>query len=736
MAINTSQITDRDISWVSRSLLIPDSANYETLAADGVNVFQQNNSKWYATQFNLWGLAATKYTDTTPGGNFWINPQPQSHLGADVPVPYFTDAGAVEDLYVRDPRFKLYDAMSVDYSEVIDDNEQVIFIRPGKPEYNSIVTFATGFYNSEMGRVARTGRTTGIVYSTAKYFGMAIALPFTLISSVMAAGRWAFNMPASKFFYLRPTTHLYWNAANIILNNIMVNEGMFIPTLSNEEYKALNAEDGNPEAVYRRSVELYSQMLPDIFLPSGGIDLYAYANRCTRLALKHHAELNAMVEESLDNDLETSQVMARHLAGLRQRILQAGDQITRVSSGMDDPSDPDKFIPSSLRIINEFNEGSDIFPNELESTDAEGNVVTVESLGDGNNAAASELKTTSRIRGKIDDDNAATTRSSIYSGASDEDSSWLSRLSKFGSKVWDAYGAERADGSAFIGLRVDFGGTNSESFSNSTRDSDLQSSFNSFSAGRRNEMATFGNFTVDNAFVNVIKDALGSAITGLADGVGASGLVALAGQAFVDIPKQWDNSSYTPSTMSYTIPLRAWAGDQITRLIDLHVPLSCILPLVLPHSTGAASYNMPFYMEVWHKGWAQSRLCIVRSCSITRGTGNIGWTQDRKPRGMDITLEFEDLSNIMHMPLINNASLNPFAALFGDENNFHDYLAVVAGLSMADQVYIRRRWGLRLNKTIANFQRFTSPHYYANMVNSGTLIGRMVNAVSREIGRP
>lgn len=734
MAINTSQITDRDISWVSRSLLIPDSANYEILAQDGVNVFQQNNNKWYTTQFNLWGLAATKYTDTTPGGNFWINPAPQSHLGADVPVPYFTDAGAVQDLYIKNPAYKLYDAMSVDYSEVIDDNEQVIFVRPGKPEYNSIVTFGTGFYNSEMGRVARTGRTTGVVYSTAKYFGMAIALPFTLISSVMAVGRWAFNMPASKFFYLRPTTHLYWNAANVILNNLLVNEGMYIPKLSPEEEALLARDDGNPEAIYRASAELYSEMLPDIFLPTGGIDLYALANRCTRLALKHYAELNAMVDESINSDLDTSQVMANHLAGLRERILLSGEQITRTASG-DDKVGPGNAIPSSLRIINQFNEGAEIFPDQLDSTGEDGTVGAVDSGVDSNNAAASELKTTSRLRAKIEGDKADVSRASIYSENNAEDTTWLNSLSKFGSKVWDAYAAERADGSAFIGLRVDFGGTNSDSWNNSTRDSDLQSSFNSFSASRRNEMATFGNFTVDNAFVNVIKDALGSAITGLADGVGASGLVALAGQAFIDIPKQWDNSTYTPSTMSYTIPLRAWSGDQMTRMMDLHIPLACILPLVLPHSTGAASYNMPFYMEVWHKGWAQSRLCIVRSASLTRGTGNVGWTQDRKPRGMDFTLEFEDLTTIMHMPLI-SGSLNPFTSLFGDENNFHDFLAVVAGLSMADQVYIRRRWGLRLSKTIVNFRKFTSPHYYANMVNAGTMIGRMVNAISREIGRP
>lgn len=47
------------------------------------------------------------------------------------------------------------------YSEAIDDNGQLIHMRFGLPQFNSLMTFFTGFYDSGASILSRTGRSPG-----------------------------------------------------------------------------------------------------------------------------------------------------------------------------------------------------------------------------------------------------------------------------------------------------------------------------------------------------------------------------------------------------------------------------------------------------------------------------------------------------------------------------------------------------------------------------------------------
>lgn len=670
---------DKKISWVRRSFMVP------RLRA---NALSENGRKrqWYATKFQLYGLSATKFTDTTLGGNFCINPHPQFHIGADIRVPRFSlgNGGSARYENLKEVN-EIYGSLSSGnsknmgrgmgrlYSEVFDDQNQIIYLRFGKPEFNGITTFFTGFYNSEASLLARTGRMPTLTYQLGVIIGGAAALPFTVISSLFALGRWVAGMPASKYYYLRPTQPLFWKAANTILNTLNVNTGIYNPQVGAEEkqYYDESIEDFSGLAG-TINPNVYQNLLPDVFLKNGGVDLYAVANRAARMAHVHHTNL----EETLSKITRTD--------NLGETLLQTmlGNTAVPESRGID----------AALKSYYESAEGTEVPP--------EGGYRATGDQTSGGTLA--------------------------FMGG------WLKDLK-------DNHAAEAADGSAFLGLRVEFGGTNSESFTTSTRPSDIASNFNSTSSGARNARFNFSEGQLGGGIGDLINGALNQAkglAVGAVDGLQLSGLFALAGSAFVDIPEQVDQSMANLPSMSYNIQLRAHAGDPYTMMQSIDVPMACILAAVLPHSTGKSSYGPPFIAELYHKGWAQSRLCVCTSASFTRGTGNIGWNSQRRPLGIDVQLEFKDLSSIMHMPITSGFSLNPFNNVFADDNIFNDHLAVLSGLGLADQVYLRRRFGLAKSRVFSEMRKWTSPAYYTNWFNGSTLVGQVWNAVSREMGRP
>src|SRR5690606_36604944 len=163
---------------------------------------------------SLYGAAGYKYTDTTLGGNFAIN--------APAQFCRLTDLRPPTRLIKNNPNIGGSLGMGRYYSESIDDYAQHIHMRFGVPEFNSLTTFFTGFYNTDASLLARKGRGPGIAFSIGK---AAATIAFIPLAPFIAAGRilrWLANAPASKYYYLRPTMPLYWNAINTIANTLAV----------------------------------------------------------------------------------------------------------------------------------------------------------------------------------------------------------------------------------------------------------------------------------------------------------------------------------------------------------------------------------------------------------------------------------------------------------------------------------------------------------------------------------
>lgn len=636
-----------DVDWIKTSFMLPKVAG---------NIL--------ADRQRLQGNAALKFTDTTLGGNFAINPPPQ-----------FTEFA---DLRVKG-RYSASKGMGRKYSEMIDDNSQLIHMRFGVPEYNSLTTFFTGFYDNAAGTLSRTGRAPGFFYRLGQAAGFVVTLPLAPLILAGNIYRFLANKPASKFYYMKPTMPVYWNAVNTIANGIAVNMGMVPRVFTTDDNasvsgkKTMDTVESYNDSQYfqdqpnygKEDVELYHRILPDLFYEGGGIDVYAVANRAQRLAdASHRRAIDLAAGASTPEQLKTN-----------------------MQTYIDEEVRDDK---QSMQALGGGKAGLAAYLHAWENVPA----------------ASQPVQTDDKSTG------------AEVSG----DRGWFSQAESF-------FEAEVRDGSQFVTFRVNHTGTASESFSNSFGESELARSINGVSSDARSKMFNFAGGNITNIpIVGEVFGAVGEFAKGALDQIGMSGLVAMGGRAFVDIPEKWESATANLPTASYELELRSPYGNKMSRFMNLWIPVSMLLAGALPKSTGKHSYDSPFLCQLFDKGRAQIRLGMIDSISITRGVGNLGWTKNHEALGINVSFSVKDLSTVLHMPI--NAS----PGLFDEDNAYTDYLAVLGSLSMADQIYVSRRLQLNLTRQMVDFKKWSSPAKWGNWAG-GTLVGQAISAFARVTDR-
>lgn len=644
----------KDAHWVRQSFLV----RKDQLDADDFK------DRTFST-------ASLKFTDTTPGGNFAINPPPQFTRTADI-----RQVGRLN----RDR----YRGMGRYYSEAIDDNSQLIYMRFGMPKFNSMSQFFTGFYSSSAGMLARTGRADSVFYDLGKAAGFVVSViswKLVAVQMLFAGINFAQQKPSSKFYYLKPTMPVYWQAVATMINQIAVNRGI-VPRVGGSDQQGINGKYEFDKAALTKLHEL----LPDIFDEGGGIDVFAMANRAQRLAHKHQKSLQQAAEQGNTN--------------IRERW------------------------------------------NELNS----------EKLEDSKPFFRDYMQRWFGVKASQPKSATATSGMEPIAEEGDDGASWLDFLK-----------AEMDDGAAFACFRVNSTGQVQESFSSSVTESELSNKLNSMSSSSRSTSFSFANGNIVGGMlgeaIGSVTSAVGDVLRGVGDALQISGLAALAGSAFVDIPKHWQSSSANLPTMSYTINLVSPYGNPISQLINLYVPLCMLLAAALPISTGRQSYGSPFILELYDKGRCQTRLGMIDSLTITRGTGNLGFDNDGHAMGIDVSFSVVDMSSILHMPITQGFAMNTAGAAagaiagaragvvgaavgaaaggfigaaaqasFDEDTVFSDYMAVLGSMGLADQIYPMRKLKLNLTKQLGSFDQLTSAAAIASFAGD-TLPARAWSAV-------
>lgn len=673
MATNT--IVDRrrlrNNEWVRQSFMITHSVSDDN-RPDSDEVILR--TKFFTT-------ARYKFQDTTLGGNIAINPHPQFTRSADI---------RAQSLY------KGSAGMGRAYSEYIDDNKRIITMNFGVPQFNSLSSFFQNFYDAQASSLARTGRSTGVFYTIGRAIGFVVAISYIPLMFLSVGGallRFALDKPSSRFFYFKPTMSVYWNAVSALVNDIAVKQGLVARAIGKNAYPtAIDYRDILSDTEMRELNEMNSDLL-DSYDPSdpstaNGINMYAVATKAQRMATRAY---KVMQDHYANNRPDTDDPSNRGQTGMNNAI----DAIMgKVSDAVNDAARPSM---SWTEYINTWV--------------ATGGKFSV--AADKSNIVENSLKIGADEKGWDGD----LLNEKLLDKGNPDTVSWTEYLV-----------AELNDGAQYVSFRVEHGGSVQESFSSNVGESALASKINEMSGSARSvrNSAAQGNFSDGpiGTAVGAIVQAGANMLTGFADSLGLGGLAILGGNAFVDIPRNWESSTANLPRMQYTIKLRTPYGNRYSRMVNLYIPLAMLLAGSVPLSAGKQSYTSPFLCNLFDRGRAQTRLGIITNLSITRGTTNVAFNEIGEALGIDVTFTVEELSTVMHMAVSQGFGFMEGIRSFDDETAYHDYINTISALSLTEQIYTSERFKLAFTRMLKQADSFFSVPHATNFVGD-LLVGRV-----------
>ena len=469
----------------------------------------------------------------------------------------------------------------------------------------------------------------------------------------------------------------YWNAVNTIVNHIAVNSGV-IPRASLNAFTLFESNDS--EGVNEVNKELHD-MMPDIFREKGGIDVYALATRYMRRARMDDKIKQQKLGEDDWGKLTYENVVESFL----------GDYVPDAKQ----PKKPFEEYLSSWLNTGQGKSNTKAIETAAATVGADANTAPVKSDTE---ATLTVLTETIDQVIKVAED----VKDSVIATVDD-----LSIFEGYGEYIEAVF----EDGADFVSFRVDSTSQINDAFKNSLRDTDIQGKINSMSNSGRNMKFDLAGGNISDTLtkflgeaVNLVKDATG----GYLDGIGIAGLAVLGGAGLVDIPQHWESSRVNIGKSSYSFTLLPLYNTPISRLLHQIVPLAMILAGAVPLSTGKQSYTSPFICEYYDKGRCQDRLAMITDLSISRGTANTPYNLHGECLGIEVSFTVTGMSRMMHMPLVSSFSMNPLEGTFDEETIFSDYMAVLSGLGMTDQLYRFRRLAINITQKKAAWDSYWS----------------------------
>ncbi|QTH80290.1 hypothetical protein PA10_00090 [Pseudomonas phage pPa_SNUABM_DT01] len=651
----------------------------------------------------IYSTSMQKATDTTLGGNYVINPLPQFTRYADLKHNILSRSEA------RGKSILVPKVTRTNSTNSTSTNGMGRVYSEKFDDNMQVVHFRMGFpqFNS-------------LTSFYANYYSIPAA---SMARSGRAPGffyslGWALGsvatiplMPAilvSKavnFFFRRPASKYYYLKPSMLpywsgVSSMVNGIAANMGIIPRPIYEGAKALYGNEDGISATDVETYHNLIPSIYRKNGGIDVFAVAQRGQRL-VNHRRNL-------LDDELNGITSKAAMREAFKKRLY-----------------------------------GEDM-----------GDVYALVGKVDNSYEGYVKIWKDSEMLGKISQE-ASRTENAEKTGRMGDDVI---------NRAKDALMAEARMGSEFLSLRVDYTGTQSESFNNGTKEASVGQQINAISASARETRFSMFDGNIDGS--GIVSGALGALkdfATGIGQGIGIQGLAQLAGSAYVDIPKVWDSSSCDFNKLSLSIPLRSPYGDPVSRLQNLILPMCCLFAMSVPLATGKQSHTAPFLIEYFAQGRAHSRLAIVDSLTFTRGVGDIGWNNTGGFLGVDCQLGLLDLTNAINMPLNPAFELSDrvvqaagygvgagiswlgggipsvggengvavasmfLGSTYDDDNSYTDFLSILAGIPLEAEINGLRKWAIRLARQQAAFDDAHSPERAVMWSMSG-IIGDVAKA--------
>lgn len=157
-----------------------------------------------------------KCRDTSLGGNDAINCYPQFNETDDVAEHPFlvTNSGTI--------------GMGRVYSEVYDDQQQILYLTFGIPRYNSITNFYGKAVVTTLAQLMNSGTSSGtigrLLDTAINVFVSIPVLPLVFVANLLTGG--VDGVPITKYYEFQSSMPLYYRCVNSMINHLTINLGI------------------------------------------------------------------------------------------------------------------------------------------------------------------------------------------------------------------------------------------------------------------------------------------------------------------------------------------------------------------------------------------------------------------------------------------------------------------------------------------------------------------------------
>jgi len=654
------------------------------------------------TRFNnlrVYSDARMSFADTTLGGSQAINAPPGFTVFADPPVggvfaqPY-DETRSSGKKWLEDQDTKGSYRMGAFYSEAIEQNGFYLHCRFGKPKYLGVAAFFANMYDSNLAYLARTGdypgmiRTLGAWITGAAIFATLGTVAFGAILIIPRLLKAALNKQTSRYYYVKPTMHLYLRAVQNIVNTQLIYRRL-VPT-GILGYFALDRDTDDAKNKYHAErADLYSA-LPEIWKASGEFDIYKMINRYQLLANYQAATLDKIAAEATSPADAESRVQKFYKEALFTNSLNP-DSATIANMEISLSMMEEVFAKDAgyYAGFDNANNQADTALNNLNGvySAASASGGTAKDYDNSVDAERQALqnKQAAEASGKEGEDSPDPTQIQNWMDAGQKQnvkSFWgdfADGASGVLKSIKSSAATEIRNGSQWVTWKIDGKDTVSRSFSNSTKEPEISSTVNSATQKARSLEVNLSGGKTGFDPVDGLITGLKSAFTGALDFLHLSGIMSLYNSSVIDFPEVWDSSSTDGDDITINIPLRCWSGNDLDVFQDMIVPMSFWLAAACPIATGKQSFTHPFYLEAYSRGRFSMRNAMVTSLSMNFGVGGLGWRVDGCPLSCDISVTIRDLSRVMYMPIVTDSSV------WDDDNKFSEFMAVLGGATLHER---------------------------------------------------
>ena len=250
-----------------------------------------------------------------------------------------------------------------------------------------------------------------------------------------------------------------------------------------------------------------------------------------------------------------------------------------------------------------------------------------------------------------------------------------------------------------------------DNFSNSTTESSLASTINSFSDTAKEIKFFLGTDSVLGQAAENMGDLFGNAIETVGGGIAdffASGMLSdlmntgvhtiINGGKLV-FPKIWGDSSYDRS-YNFEIKLRSPDHDNLSIFLNIMVPLIHLICLTIPKTMEDGGiidpngYISPYLCKAYMKGMFNIDMGIITNMTVSKGA-TAQWNDNGVPTQIDVSISIEDLYSGLFMTAEGENgglafnSLKRIAAI-ASNTAMMDYLSNLGGLNVGDTEINRR----------------------------------------------